>query len=172
MCQKPYPPSKNPTPLHSLTNHPLIHTTTIASYCFKTIVVCSLFVCIVLLLVAIFKPIGQNAFNPFMPRVCINIINVSILVKCKIWCLANSFLSSKRFLFIAYQSIQYKKWQDFWESSKPCHVGIHWIALSEYSQMSTHMPGFQSFSGFFAWFCFGQISHQQYKGYTKHDNPT
>ena len=32
--------------------------------------------------------------------------------------------------------------------SKPCHVGIHWIALAEYSQMSTHMPGFQSFSGF------------------------
>ena len=30
-------------------------------------------------------------------------------------------------------------------SSKPCHTGIHWIALAEYSQMSTHMPGFQSF---------------------------
>ena len=30
-------------------------------------------------------------------------------------------------------------------SSKPCHVGIHWIALAEYSQMSTHMPGFLSF---------------------------
>ena len=29
--------------------------------------------------------------------------------------------------------------------SKPCHVGIHWIALTEYSQMSTHMPGFQLF---------------------------
>ena len=25
----------------------------------------------------------------------------------------------------------------------PCHVGIHWIALAEYSQMSTHVPGFQ-----------------------------
>ena len=29
--------------------------------------------------------------------------------------------------------------------SKPYHVGIHWIALAEYSQMSTHMPRFQSF---------------------------
>ena len=27
----------------------------------------------------------------------------------------------------------------------PDHVGIHWIALAEYSQMSTNMPGFQSF---------------------------
>ena len=29
--------------------------------------------------------------------------------------------------------------------SKRCHVGIPWIALNESSQMSTHMPGFQSF---------------------------
>ena len=35
--------------------------------------------------------------------------------------------------------------KDFWKPSKPCHVGIPWIALAEYSQMSTHMPGFQSF---------------------------
>ena len=28
--------------------------------------------------------------------------------------------------------------------SKPCHVGTHWIALAEHSQMSTHVPGFQS----------------------------
>ena len=28
----------------------------------------------------------------------------------------------------------------FWKPSKPCHVGIHWIALAEYSQMSTHFP--------------------------------
>ena len=54
--------------------------------------------------------------------------------------------------------------KDFWKPSKPCHVGIHWIALTEYSQMSTHMPGFQSFLRFFASFCTGQISHQQYKG--------
>ena len=27
--------------------------------------------------------------------------------------------------------------------SKPCHFGIHWIALAEYSQMSTHMSGIQ-----------------------------
>ena len=29
--------------------------------------------------------------------------------------------------------------------SNPCHVGIHWIALAECSQMSTHMPGFLYF---------------------------
>ena len=38
--------------------------------------------------------------------------------------------------------------KDFWKSPKPCHVGIHWKACIEYSQMSTHLPGFQSFSHF------------------------
>ena len=28
---------------------------------------------------------------------------------------------------------------------KSCCVGIHWIALAEYSHMSTHVPVFQSF---------------------------
>ena len=32
----------------------------------------------------------------------------------------------------------------FWKPYKPCHVGMHWIALTEYSQMSTHVPGLQS----------------------------
>ena len=43
-----------------------------------------------------------------------------------------------------------KAWghKDFWNTSKPCIVGIHWLALAEYSQMSTHVPGFQSFLGF------------------------
>ena len=34
---------------------------------------------------------------------------------------------------------------DFWKPFKPYHVGIDCIALAEYSQMSTHVPGFQSF---------------------------
>ena len=53
--------------------------------------------------------------------------------------------------------------KDFRKLSKPCHVGIHWIALTEYSQMSTHLPGFQKSFRFFASFCIGQISHQQHK---------
>ena len=40
--------------------------------------------------------------------------------------------------------------KDFEKPSKPCHVGIHRIALAELSQMSTHLPGFQSFSRVFA----------------------
>ena len=32
----------------------------------------------------------------------------------------------------------------FEKISKPFHVGIHWIALAESFQMSTHLPGFQS----------------------------
>ena len=39
---------------------------------------------------------------------------------------------------------------------KPYHVGIHRIALTEYSHMSTHMPGFQSFFSVFVSFCFGE----------------
>ena len=39
--------------------------------------------------------------------------------------------------------------KDFWRPFKPCHVGIHWIPLPEYSQMSTHLPGFRSFFCFF-----------------------
>ena len=39
--------------------------------------------------------------------------------------------------------------KDFGKASKPCHVGIHWIALTEHSHMRTHMPRFQSFSSFF-----------------------
>ena len=45
--------------------------------------------------------------------------------------------------------------KDFCKPSKPCHVGIHWKALAEYSQMSTLVPGFLSFSRFFASFCIG-----------------
>ena len=54
--------------------------------------------------------------------------------------------------------------RDFWKPSKPYHVGIHWKALAEHSQMSTHVPRFQSFFNFFASYCIGQISHQQHKG--------
>ena len=49
--------------------------------------------------------------------------------------------------------------QRFLKPSKPCHVGIHWIALAKYSQMGTLMPGFLSLSHFFVSFCNGQISH-------------
>ena len=54
---------------------------------------------------------------------------------------------------------------NFSKPSKPYHVGINLKALPEYSQMSTHVPGFQSyFSVFFASFCIGKVSHQQHKG--------
>ena len=40
--------------------------------------------------------------------------------------------------------------QNSWKPSKPCHVGIHWKALAEQSQMSTHLPGLRSFFRYFA----------------------
>ena len=36
---------------------------------------------------------------------------------------------------------------DFWKPSKPCHVGIHWIALADYSQIRTLVLRFQLFKG-------------------------
>ena len=57
--------------------------------------------------------------------------------------------------------------KDFSKPPKPCHGGIHYQAMAEYYQMSTHMIWFKSFSVvvvFFALLRTGQISHQQYKG--------
>ena len=53
--------------------------------------------------------------------------------------------------------------KDFWKPSKLCHVSIHWRAVTEYSQMSTHLPGFQPSLWSFASFSIGQISLQQHK---------
>ena len=62
--------------------------------------------------------------------------------------------------------IQSRRTQRFLKPYKPCHVDIHWLALDDYSQMSTLVPGFQSFSVMFiAIFCVGKINHQQYKGW-------
>ena len=49
-------------------------------------------------------------------------------------------------------------YKNFRKLAKPCHVGIHWIALAEYFQMSTHMPGFQSFSGFLHLFVLAKLA--------------
>ena len=43
----------------------------------------------------------------------------------------------------------------FEKPSKPCHYGIHWIALAEPSEISTIVPGFQTIFSFFASFCIG-----------------
>ena len=54
--------------------------------------------------------------------------------------------------------------KDFWKPPKPSHVGIHGIIPAEYSHMSTHVPGFQSFLKIFASFGIGQILYKQHKG--------
>ena len=48
--------------------------------------------------------------------------------------------------------------KDLWKPFKPCHVGIHWIALAEYFQMSTHMSGFQYFLGCFHHFVVAKLA--------------
>ena len=44
------------------------------------------------------------------------------------------------------------------------HAGIYWTALAELYQMSTNVPGFQSFLTFLNYYIFVQISHQQKRG--------
>ena len=48
--------------------------------------------------------------------------------------------------------------KDLWKSSKLSHVGIHWIALTGYYQMSTNVPLFQSFSDSFCYFVLATLS--------------
>ena len=48
--------------------------------------------------------------------------------------------------------------QRFLKTSKPCHVGIHGKALAEYSHMSTHVAGFQSFLRSFALIVFVKLA--------------
>ena len=55
--------------------------------------------------------------------------------------------------------VQSTRMQNLWKASKPCHVGIHWIALHEYSQMSTYMPGFQSFFRFLHHFVLAKLAN-------------
>ena len=45
----------------------------------------------------------------------------------------------------------------FSETFKPCHVGIHWIALTGYSLMSTHMPWFEYFFQFLQHFVLAKL---------------
>ena len=87
-----------------------------------------------------------------------------ITISCNHCSLTNWLLAALTHSCLIYFRQRHKNPEKFEKLLKPCHVGIHWIALAEYFQMSTHLPGFQWFSGFFASFCIYQISHQQHKG--------
>ena len=41
--------------------------------------------------------------------------------------------------------VQSTRMQRFCKPAKPCSIAIHYIDLTEYSQMRTRVPGFQSF---------------------------
>ena len=48
--------------------------------------------------------------------------------------------------------------KDFWKPFKPCHFGIHWIALAENSKMSTICQGFNHFAGFLHHFVLAKLA--------------
>ena len=70
----------------------------------------------------------------------------------------------KNIQYECYFRPKHKNAKIFQNHLNQCHDGIHWIALAKHSQMSTHMPWFQSCFIFYASFCNGQISHHQHKG--------
>ena len=59
------------------------------------------------------------------------------------FCHKNLTTCCEPFQCYGYFSPKHKECKDIWKPSKPCHVDINWIALFEFSQMSTHVPGFQ-----------------------------
>ena len=67
-------------------------------------------------------------------------------------------------LWVSINPPKHKDAKIFENHLNPYNVGIHLIAPAEYSQINTHVLGFQSFFRFSAPFCNGQISHQQHKG--------
>ena len=54
--------------------------------------------------------------------------------------------------------IQSSRKQNLWKPSKLSHVGVYWIPLAEYSQMSTYLSGFQSFSRFLPHFVLAKFA--------------
>ena len=67
--------------------------------------------------------------------------HLEYLSNCNIWQIMNPTNALATFS-------QNTRMQNILKPSILCHVGTHWIVLSEYSQMSIHMPGFWSFSRF------------------------
>ena len=53
----------------------------------------------------------------------------------------------------------------FFKLSKPGHVGTHWIALAEYSQMSTHVPGLRLFFRYCVSFHINKIICSHFSGF-------
>ena len=70
------------------------------------------------------------------------------------------------FSIITYWLLYYPKHKDtknFVNHLNPVLLIFIRLALTEYSQMSAHVAGFQSFFSFFASLCIGQIGHQLHK---------
>ena len=82
----------------------------------------------------------------YFPNIALNVrLNIKIIVRLLFGAVSINGLTLSMLRLLLSIGEKCKK---FWKPSKPCHVGIHWKALTEYTQMSTHMPWFQSFSAF------------------------
>ena len=118
-----------------------------SDYCSQNML---LFPCVILLaetfwqrwhiLIVITSSSGRNIIR-FLQD-CVSVCTISLLTPAALIHLGVLTLPMLRLLLSKAHRCNFNK--DFWKPSKPCHVGIYWKALTEYCQMSTHLPGFQS----------------------------
>ena len=79
------------------------------------------------------------------------LINLSNILRSILRAIANHSNAKATF-------IQSTRMQRFLKTFKPCHIGIHWIALTEYFMMSTYVPEFQSFYMFLLHFVLAKLA--------------
>ena len=87
-----------------------------------------------------------------------SLLEMKCLDQMEIKILLDLHFISLTLLMLRLLSSNAQKSKKIWKSSKPCHVGIHWKALDEYFQMSTHLSGFLSFFSFLHHFVLAKIA--------------
>ena len=84
----------------------------------------------------------------FSKKLCVTVI----------WMKVASASKGLTLLMLRLRSSKSQGHRDFWKPCKLCCGAIHWIALTEYFQMSTHLPGFQPFFRFLHHFVMAKLA--------------
>ena len=101
---------------------------------------------ILLTITSKFKISLQNIWRKVVGNVLINISPWNIFPT--LFSPLSFHISLYTLVMLRLLSLKAQGCKDFRKPFKPCDVGIHWIALAEYSQMSSNVPGFKSFFRF------------------------
>ena len=100
--------------------------------------------CSILLLMKHFKICFDNSMKMSNDT---NLLKMKLSARLLKMCLFHLYFMLTLMLLMLLSSNAQKS-KNLWKSSKASHVGIHWKALTEYFQISTHLPWFQSFLSF------------------------